>query len=449
MTLAKMGGEFCQMNSLDNDSIVNIAAKIKLLRKSKGVSQSEVAEIILTNQGKISRIENGDDSYDENEILAIKEHFGIANMPLTQLECDAFKKRLYHFRDLIKDRQLDEAKQLQNEIKHINILEAIDFELPMLYRLFEALLLMVDEKLEEAYEKMQELEAHLDKMTDELIYHYHRNMGFYHLTSRSFEEAIINYKQALKVIKLHKYLLSDKDEQEVYYNIAYCYTNLEYPSRAIVFIEKIPHIGFRNEMTVQSLALDIAIAINYNKIGLYEEAEEILNDCYLRANGIANKLYIGLSLQNLGVMNSYLGKWEVAYDYFGQALKIFEKDSLYHAWALYFKYRCKMEFGELAKIERELNKLEKDYEKYEKHQILIKTARHFLRIKKNVTFYHTDAVEYIENVSIPYFIERSHRLEALDCCKLLVKHFGRTNKRRKTLETNELMLKICERVNMI
>jgi len=218
-------------------------------------------------------------------------------------------------------------------------------------------------------------------------------------------------------------------------------------SHAIVFINKIPRSKFEDDTTNYILGIDIALAINYYKIGMYREAEKILNDCFVRANSVDNKFFEGLALQNLGIMHRYAENWEKAIKYFEQALDIFDKGTYRHAWTLYFKIRCEVEISKLFDLERELiDIMESPLKKYDDYSIFLKTLLHTIHLNRNMTRYNMNAVEYIENVAIPHFIEYNNRLEALDLYELLERHYLRTNKLKQSLKGNRAMLEIRKRM---
>jgi len=377
-------------------------------------------------------------------------NFKLKNDLLTELEQESFKKQLYRFRDLIRNKELSEAKEAQEKIEQIINAEAVDFELVTLYRLFEVLFLLHNEGVETANKKIQEFEDILDKMNDEHLYHYNYYRALILHTDEKYEDAITFYNRALEILESISGICSLLDDEEIVcYNLALCYTELERPSRAIVALNGMSKFDLSGKLNTHSMGFDMLRAINYYKIGLFKESEEILNDCNSRASDMNSKLYIGLSLQNLGILNTYLKEWEKAEEYFSKAIDYFEEDTWYHVWALYLRFYCKTELGDLKQLEREIMKTETEFAKYEKYHVFLKTMKHILRIKKAFGTYNIEVVEYIEEVSIPYFIDNYHRLEALECCKLLVQHFERTNKQKKIPEIHRIMVEIYERMTNV
>jgi len=453
---------FSVQHPKEKGNALSIIEKIKILRNHREVSQQSIAEYALMSQKKISRIENGEDEYDDIELKAVKEYFDIVGMPLTEIECTEFRSRLYYWRNLIRDRRMDEATALRDELEKIVNLDVFYFDLPTLYRIFEVLFLLTEISLSTettkdfsvVEEKLKHLEGVFDEMNAEHCYYYNFQLGVFYILQNDLEKALEYYNLALDIKKQHKNILPN-DEDRLYYNLALCYTDLEQPSRALSFLNKVPKAYFENTTSRNSLSLNIILAKNYYKIGLYNEAEEILNDCLLWANGMNDKLYIGLSLHHLGVVCKYSNNWGKAIDCFDQTLNTFGEDiqyARYHAWALYFKFRCRMELGELAKIERELRDLKlslakrKNDEYTEFLETISTTLKHIVRTKRSMSRYDRNAVEYLENVSAPFFEKYNCRLEALECHKLLKQHFIKTSQQKKTLQASEAMLAIYERM---
>jgi len=425
--------------------MASIAEKIRTLRIDKGIAQHEIADIILTNQPRVSRIENGEDKYSEFELQTLKEHFDIEGMPLTEFEREAFKGRLCIWRDVIRSRDISEAYKMKSELCKITNIEPFDGELVTLYHLFEALLYIAEINVSAAEEALHSLGKTYDEMNHENRYYYDFHMGALHATKDDFEGALTYYRKALSAIKSQNGTLPD-DEERIYHNIAICYTDLEFPGRAIAFLNNIPKPNFSDRMTAHSLGIDIMRAVNYFKVGLHEEAEEILNDCLMRATSMGDRFYVGLSLQSLGGVNMRIRNWAVAEGYFVRALECFKEDTSYHAWAFYFTFRCRVETENLVRLESELNKIKTSFDNNIRYSIHIETLMHIIRLKRNISRYNKSAVEYIENVAIPRFIKKNHRLEALECYKLLEQYEEKAGTQRKVIQINKVMREILERM---
>ncbi|MCL2753201.1 MAG: helix-turn-helix transcriptional regulator [Defluviitaleaceae bacterium] len=419
--------------------------RIKKKRKHLGMSQYELAEAILSNQARISRIEKGLDSYTKEEIMILKKLLGIEGMPLTDFEFESFKETLHYWLGFIRAGRMDEASKLREELSVVINIEPYDEELPTLFRLFEVSYLLVEGNLEDAEEKLEIVEQSLRTMNEECLFYYNSRMGSLHAMRRDPEKALSYYEKAFKISEQSKDFFP-RDIEILYYNIAMCYLDLEVTSRTIVFLNKIRRKRSEDNRTNHSLGVDLVLAITYYKIGMYDEAEKILNNCHTRAYGTGNKLFTGLSLYHLGIIHKFLKKWKKAIEYFNEALDTFEENTHYHAWALYNKIRCKVEVDKLFDLERELNEIELSLEGKENYSIFLKSLKHIIHLNRNITLYNSKAAEYIENTTIPYLVKNSNRLEALDLYRLLIRHFERTSKQKKTSEARKAMLEIYERM---
>ncbi|MCL2576335.1 MAG: helix-turn-helix transcriptional regulator [Defluviitaleaceae bacterium] len=429
---------------MKDNNILFVAEKLRLLRKAEGLTQYDIAATLLTRQARVSRIERGEDEYTENEIKTLKERFDVVDMPLTGFDCEAFKKRLYHWRDLIRSKRMAEAKELKEQICRIVKLDPCDDDLPVLYRIFEVLYLLMQGSLDIAKEKLEYLENIFDRMSVEQKYYYHCQKGILNALLNKHYDAIKFYREAQEIMKHHKDILPE-DGEKLYYNLAVCYTELEIPSRAIVFLSRIPGIFTKKEMTPHSIGINIMLAINYYKVGEYIEAKEILQECLLNAEGINDKFYIGLSLYHLGVLHRYLEDWGKAVEYFDKALGVFNKDAHkyagYHTLALYLKVRCIIGLRKFPEAESELRKAKLIKSEVDEYPIYLETLKHIMHLHKNNSNYNINAVKYLQNTSIPYFKKTNIRFEALDCYKFLARHEEKSGTQKKTIEIKNA---ICE-----
>jgi len=435
------------VGSTGNVSTLSIEQKIRLLRKSKEINQDGIAAMLLTTQRRISRIERGEVEYTENELKSLKEHFDIEGMPLTVFECEAFKGRLYVWLDEIRSKDIHKAKETQKELYKITNLEACDFELFTLYRLFEALLSVAEGDTDTAKKILQSLEVVLDAMTEEHRYYYNFHMGALNATLFDFETALRFYHQALDVAQGYNGVLPDGREK-IYYNIAVCYNRMELTSHSILFLSEIPKTSFEDKMTTRSLGIDIMRATNCYKIGLYTEAEKILNDCLVRATSIDSKLYIGLSLYHLGVVRRYLEDWERAVEYFNQAKSNFIGNTQYAEYlnlANYMKIRCIIGLRKFNEIEKELKKSIPELKTIDEYPIFLEALKHIMHLHRNNSNYNINAVRYLENTAIPSFLKNSIRFEALDCYTLILRHEEKSGTQKKIISISKAMYEILRK----
>lgn len=424
---------------------LTVAEKLRLIRKANSVTQNELAEIILTSDSKISFAENNTNEYSEYEIETIKKHFNIVDMPLTDFERAAFRESLYCWRDMIRDGRMAEAEDLRGKLCDVVNLTPCDKDLPALFILFDVIFLLTKGNLEAAEENLAALPAAL---YDEHFYYFNLNMGSLNSLKGRYEDALDFYEAALKVVEdARDFVPSDKEV--LYYNMAACYTQIEIPNRAIVFLNNIRDEHREKRITAFNLGLDIGLAANYIQVGNYRWAEEILNDCLVKARGIKGiygELYVGLTLLRLGVLYRRTEEWEKSINFLEQALNHFEVNTEVYRWTLYLKIRCVIEAKEYTKAGKSIKQAKGLYKNNEEHLVLFESLVHIMAISKSMTRVQEEAIEYIENVTIPYLINARDSIEAISCYKLLQRHCAKIGRLRKSIAFTEDICNIYERM---
>ena len=412
------------------DSTINLVTrKIRTLRKYHGINQAELADIILSNADRISKIEQGHNNYTAEDLRLICVHFGIEDMPLSEIDCKAFRKRLYMWRDLIRDKKFDEAQQWQKKMAAVVNLYPCDGDLPILYRLFEVAFLLYSESIDAAEEKLDYLRSIEDRMSVEHTYYFYYNQGLLNYSKMQYEESLKFHTKALKLVKQHKDFLP-QDEGILLYNIATCYSNLELPYHVILNINKISRIYIEKQTERFRLALDMTLALNYSKIGRFEEAQELLDECLIMAKTLEDNICLASTLYNTGYTHMLMKSWEKAFEYFDEALQIFDEDSVYHYWGLYHQIYIKIEHEKYSDVKKLFARAKT---KYPLDEIPFKSLQYYLSVSKRMKShydYNKEAVEYMENVTIPHFRSIHGDLEATNYCNLLEQYYENKTHRK-------------------
>ena len=410
--------------------VLSVAEKVKLLRKAKNIVQGELADAILSSSTKISLTENGTCKYSDDELEAIKKYFGMPDMPLTEFECAAFKKRLHHWHSLIGNgRAAAEAEELYKKISPITVTDPFDFDLPTLFRLFEVIYLRCKGDVNDAKAKFDFLKSVLDDMNAEHLFYFYSISGWFDFLDENVEGALEHYKKALEITQLNKGQFKVRFDI-LHYNIANCYTWLDMPYRATFFIFEVRRTCDVKLSESFDLELDAMLASNYIKINKLDEAEKLLNKCLIQAEGLNYGLMKAIIFYELGLLNKKLSNLNKAVEYFDRALDIHEMGSTYHLWALHHKIRCVIESRKFAKSERMLQQAKKLYDAKKEDLILFESLEHLLIISRGSSRFHIESVKYIEAVTIPYLLKYFDYFEALDYCTLLIKHHIASRSRR-------------------
>lgn len=398
-----------------------LGEKIKRYRKAKGITQTEVAEAMWASATKVSQVENGEGEYSEEQLRTFKEHFGLTDMPFTEFECATFKERLYHWFGLISSGKMDEADTLYAKILPILELESCDAELPMLFRLFELVYLRLKKEDDLFEERLEFLKGALGRMHIGQLYYYYNTMGWVYSVDEKHEEALASYRNALESLDANKELPRDSEER-LLYNITITYSKLGLPHQAIMFVKDVKRGNDENKTERLDLGFDIMLALNYTRIGEFKWAERLLTDCYIRAIAIEDKLSIGTTLYNFGLLYKRLKDWKMAINYLDQALEVYDAESDYHLWVCYHKIQCMIENRKFADAERMLKQAKKNYAKNKASLIPLESLFHFLTLSRRQSTINRESEEYIEQVTVPHFLEIHLRFEAVNYYMLLERH---------------------------
>ena len=413
--------------------LYSIGRKIRHFRIAKNITQAELAKVIYVSPTVISNVELGLSEYTDEQLEDIKEYLNIVGMPLSEHDCIAFKKRLYIWRDIIRDRFMAEAKEMHSNMSAVVNLDPCDRDLPVLYRLFEVMLFLYDKNIDAAKEKLNYFEKIRDRMTPEHLHYYYCNMGLLNIYSAQYEDALGFYTKALELRNQHEDAYTE-DDARLYYELAVCYTYLERLISATAFLSKVYEMGTETMTQGLKRGLDNVRAINYMKLGRFEEAKELLDRCLIVVKSMVNKPFIGGTLQNLGLLNRYLKNHKAAIEYFDQALNIQQIGSTSYLWASYHKIHCLIETKKLPKAEELIERAKNLYGANEDALILFESLKHLIIISKRFSLYRNEeSTEYIENVTIPFLIKQHDYFIAISYYEFLEKHYEKIKRQRKSL----------------
>jgi len=414
-------------------TVLSVGEKVKLLRKHNRISQAMLAEIMKVRPERIVKVERGDDTYTEAHINAIKQHLDIVELPLTNREFITFKERMYYWRELIRARQLDEARAIREEVVNINKIKPYDQNIVMLCKMMEVQLLLTEGNKDLAEEMLDMAKNDLDTVADECLVHYYFNKGLLYGKKKCYEECLDFSLKAYYLTKNHENLLPEKDGW-LYYNIAWCYSYIEIPYRAIDFFKMAQQVTLRNSSATFTRSLNASIALNYIKTNQIKDAERLLSKIKVRAESLKDDNYIGLALYCYGYMYKQLENWASAIVYFDKALKCLDKDTdNYHA-SLYYKIYCTIHTRKFPKAKQQLDDAKAECSTNKPWSMYFEALGHYLKISTCMTSRDNDeSIDYIENTVIPFIVKGHDYLGAVDYYNLLQKHYEKIKSTMKSL----------------
>ena len=277
------------------------------------------------------------------------------------------------------------------------------------------------------------LQSSLNEMGVEHLYYYYMNMGSLKALNKEYKNALEFYNQALRLSEQPQNDFLLKNNEHLYYSMSLCYSSLEVPTNAIVFLNKTSKAHVDGAVNRYNIGLTLMLVLNYIKAGVIGEAEKLLNQCLVRAKGIGNDLFVGLVHMNFGALYRKLEHWEKAIEYFDHALCIFESGSENYFWATYYKIYCSIQNRDMLKAEDILTQARTLHNMCKTNLIPIESLEHMFTISKRMTIFNYESVKYIETVTIPYFMNNYSKFHAISYYRLLEQHYARARKNRESL----------------
>jgi tetratricopeptide (TPR) repeat protein len=413
---------------------LSVEEKIKQIRESKDITQSALSDILGCGNATVSRIENGKAKYTGEQLKEVRKFLGVEDAPLLDSEIEDFKKRLYFFRDYVKDWRIYEARKLREEL---SIITQVPFEpnLRILYEMLAIRLLMREGCIESAEKALDDVKALIDETTVENMYHYYYNMGSLNAHKGNYSEA-----QKFFFTAHNMEAFGFTKEPNLYYNLALCYSKLGMYVSAVSVLERTRN-EFNHEEYTNDLAMhfDCLLAINYMRIGRLEQAKVLLDKSLERARNFNRRFFIGRALHNYGCVQLKLNEFEKAIEYFEQASDYFEENSLECLENLYFKIRCLIAMKSPT-VKVLLSRAKSLAEKNEHYSLLFESLTHLLTIKNE------ESLQYIETTTIPYLLEKFEYYRVLDYCELLENVYEKKGNKIKPLEIAAIIRDIYKKI---
>jgi len=423
----------------------SIAEKVKALRKHKNISQQELATYITTTNDMIAAVEAGKAEYSDRHIDEIKKLFDIVDMPLDDNDREAFMRRLYVWRAYMKRDIRGEAVTMHKELAKAVNLEPCDHNLAMLYKIFEARMLAEEKRLPEAEEKFNLISPiNLDKET---LFQYYYVKGYISMHSMQYETCLAELLIAHELIENNPGLLPEYDTngKTFYFGIAWCYTYIEIPYRAISFLYKARELSNNDIIDNLAMRIDIMLAQNYILVNELDKAEKLLRKRLLEAQSVKDDYYVGMIKHLFGLLYKASKNYSAAIAELDTALKYVRDGSWYYPVVQYdyiHSYICDRQFSRAQQL------LKPVLAKYSLDEFWTKqfeSLRHYCIISSRLSLKNKESCEYIEKKAIPNFEESCDYFRLIDYCELLESHYKATKSYRNALLIGVKMRDIYKR----
>jgi len=395
-----------------------------------------IATAIGRNPSFVSRAERGQVGMDVGILFAIKKSMNIENAPLFDYEIETFKGRLYYWRELIRNRRMDEAKNVQDEL--IVILD-MPFEqnLISLYRMIEARFLMTNHNFEAAGKILALYEAQLAEMDAESRFLYYHNWGSLGFYEKDFKKSLGFYLQSFDILNENPSLSKDSG---LLFNIAACYSKLCLPLKAIRFAELACEVHTDEPTNILGSQIDNLLGGNYSSIGETKIARHFFEKSLKKARNINSELSIGMALHNLGLANEREGKITEAKEFYHEVLPYYQKHKDLLLGAHYRIIRCLIKENDFRQAKDMLEEIASQHTYNENQLILFKSLAHIMTLKDNASS------NYIEKTTIPHLLNANDYFRALDYCELLEAHYKKKGAIKKLLAVTEILRDIYKHI---
>jgi len=412
-----------------------LGEKLKQIRNARKLTQEQVGAFVKYTGSNISFIESGRITCDPEILPTIRKFLKVDKMPLFESERPSFKYELSKLYNHTSEREFEAANEIKKKLADIIYLP-FDQELIALYELFICRLLLGEKKDEEAKAILNKYAPIEDEFTDELKYYYYNILGTLRFRVADYKEALAFYLKSQKLIK------DDYDGIEpVYLNISTCLSRLGYTVSSVMFLEDIEKIS-KGRANFTGLHRDHKLAIEYINLGHLRRAKDLLDKCYINVKKVIDektsnnltdyKIMYGAILHNYGCLYFKAADWNMAIKYLDQALDYFERKSVYYLDVLCTKILCLIEMECPSKCRglvaegRELSQGNKYY------TIMLESLEHL------TTPNDIKSINYIETITLPYFLEIQDNISALYYCEFLRKQFEKKELSTKALQMSEI-----------
>jgi len=433
------------MTQKNNTKGYSVGKKIYLLRKHNNVSQELLCSIMRVRQERVKEAEREEAEYTQAHIDAAKECFGIIGLPLTEWECITFRERMYYWRDLINVKKMDEARTIYKEVTNIHKLEPCDIDTVILCKMMMIRFLIADKNYKDADKELNIYEKHIGQMNGENLYYYYFNVGLLNIQKEQYEVGLEFYHKAYVLIVNSNPLL--RDDERLYINMAWCYTYMDIPYRALFFYNKAKHI-YSNNITDNLFSyIECMIAFCYIRTNQLVEAKDILNRYLVQAEGIKNDNHIGLAFIYFGHLHKEKEEWTTAINFYDKATLYLQdryKDNYFVSH--YHKIYCVIQTKGFAKARRLLEQIKAECTNNALWMQYFTSLEHYLKISSHMTSYeYNDCIEHILYKAIPYFFDNHDYFLAKDYYQLLEKHYERVGSTKKSLQMTKAINGILQR----
>jgi len=413
------------MMTYPTDLTMPTANIVAYIYKAKGGSQAEVADILGCDIRTIERIEEGKEKYTKEQIKKIVDFYKVDRLAVGPGHyAGEDVKLLRMWRTRISAGKLKDAEKYHDKY-HLEKYDFLpfDLDLSMLYNMFLVKYYVKVDMVDDAKQILSEAEPRVEEANDENQYHYHYNKGIVFLLENEYKEALKHFSLAYK----REYVEKKPHAHLIHYNMGLCYSNLGVCMSAIVQYEIAYTLLDREQPYYYAMIISNNLSVNYIKSGNFALAKKYADKTMSLAEKLQSEKHQSRASRNMGCICIEENEFKEALEHLENSLALTEEGGIEFIDTLYYKILSLIYLGHPS-AEQEIANI-KLMSKYDKHfSILFTSLSHLLTLESD------DSIEYIENTTIPYLLERSDHFQIFQYYRFLEKHYTSTDKKIKVWE---------------
>ena len=396
---------------------------MRAIREELGWTQLKLAVEMDCSDTTIENYEGEKQAVSAKTLAKFRIATDMDDTPLTEDEILSHVKELYKWNDLIVLGDKEQTAKLQPMLAH-STKWSFDEDLRILFDLFNARYCLSTGKRDECIKILQALSVREHELSYEHLFWYHRYLGLLDHFTWQYKSALFNY---LKAEKLGDGLrLNDRS---LYYNIGYCFAEMEYPYLAANYLERVL-VNKADTFNIMSVfSTQRLLAISYSKLGRIEDALDLLENCikHVRIEAKGDSMLLGGVYLDMGKVYQDAKNYDKAFEYYDLASQHYDENS-----EAFLEYLCIK-----ATLLRTLDKTEMVQECLNKGlPVATKDTlwyEWFHALSKSLTLNREESIVYIEYTAIPKFHEYGKHRLAMECHLWISAYYRSKNKYKLAL----------------
>ncbi|MCL2406311.1 MAG: tetratricopeptide repeat protein [Defluviitaleaceae bacterium] len=387
---------------------MTISSKLNSIRKKLGISESTVALNLGYHINKFIELENGEATISNELLSKWKLALGIPEVPITDVEVQAFEESLWNWRTLINSWLVDLAREGLHKLKRCAELSC-EPHLQHVYTLISIGYFSIVDDNEAADRALQILAVDYLNLSTINKIRFHTIRGNRYANKHNYAKAFEELHEA--------YILNDGSSIAglgLYYALAQCLTVFGFSYKAIDLLTKTREMYKAAGDEVTLIYSNIPLALNYSRIGEFDKAMQLLNESLDQqpVTSLYPSIYYGYA-------NLYkaMGDYDKALEFCEKTIESIDLNSEIYLNALYLKaeiFTLQNNTKPLLEcIEEGLTASINNY----RSLISFNTIKHMRNLNNE------ESLSYIINTSIPFFEEEKYYRTVIEYNLKLCEYF--------------------------